>query len=140
MPQNPGEDAVRAIRASVWGAPDEALGGLPLGAAFAAFALGFIVGEETRARLTQRSLDARVARARARDRPRSGAGRSHRRAHDRARREPLSPSASGSRLRLRFRAAALGLELLVGHVHVGLVAVVADQREHDAEGRPRTAG
>jgi hypothetical protein len=47
MPQNPGEDAVRAVRATVWGAPDDALGGLPLGVAFAAFALGFIVGEET---------------------------------------------------------------------------------------------
>jgi hypothetical protein len=47
MPQNPGEDAVRAVRATIWGAPDDALGGLPLGVAFAAFALGFIVGEET---------------------------------------------------------------------------------------------
>jgi hypothetical protein len=46
VPQNPGEDAVRAIRAAVWGAPDEAVGGLPLGVAFAAFTLGFIVGEE----------------------------------------------------------------------------------------------
>ena len=46
QPQNPGEDAVRAIRAAVWGAPDEAVGGLPLGVAFAAFTLGFIVGEE----------------------------------------------------------------------------------------------
>lgn len=46
VPQNPGEDAVRAVRASVWGAPDDALDGLPLGTAFAAFALGFIAGEE----------------------------------------------------------------------------------------------
>jgi hypothetical protein len=46
LPQNPGEDAVRAVRAAVWGAPDDALGGLPLGVAFAAFTLGFIVGEE----------------------------------------------------------------------------------------------
>lgn len=46
MPLNPGEDAVRTIRATVWGAPDDALDGLPLGAAFAAFALGFIGGEE----------------------------------------------------------------------------------------------
>ncbi|GAA1990510.1 hypothetical protein [Microbacterium pumilum] len=52
MPLNPGEDAVRSIRATVWGAPDDALGGLPLGAAFAAFALGFIVGEETAPVLT----------------------------------------------------------------------------------------
>lgn len=47
VPENPGEDAVRAVRANVWGAPDDALAGLPLGASFAAFALGFIVGEET---------------------------------------------------------------------------------------------
>ena len=46
LPQNPGEDAVRAVRAAVWGAPDDAFGGLPLGVAFAAFTLGFIVGEE----------------------------------------------------------------------------------------------
>ncbi|WP_243074982.1 hypothetical protein [Microbacterium sp. SS28] len=46
MPADAGEDVVRVIRASVWGAPDDALQGLPLGAAFAAFAMGFIVGEE----------------------------------------------------------------------------------------------
>lgn len=46
IPENPGEDVVRMVRASVWGAPDDALGDLPLGAAFAAFGLGFIVGEE----------------------------------------------------------------------------------------------
>lgn len=46
LPQNPGEDAVRAVRAAVWGVPDDVLGGLPLGVAFAAFTLGFIVGEE----------------------------------------------------------------------------------------------
>lgn len=46
MPQDPGEDIVRTVRASVWGQPDEALGGLPLGAAFAAFTLGFIGGDE----------------------------------------------------------------------------------------------
>jgi hypothetical protein len=46
MPADPGEDVVRTVRASVWGAPDDALGGLPLGVAFAAFALGFIAGEE----------------------------------------------------------------------------------------------
>lgn len=46
LPQDPGEDAVRAVRASVWGLPDDALGGLPLGVAFAAFTLGFIGGEE----------------------------------------------------------------------------------------------
>jgi hypothetical protein len=46
LPQNPGEDAVRAVRAAVWGVPDDALGGLPLGVAFAAFTLGFVGGEE----------------------------------------------------------------------------------------------
>ncbi len=46
MPQNPGEDVVRSVRASVWGVPDAALDDLPLGTAFAAFGLGFIVGEE----------------------------------------------------------------------------------------------
>lgn len=46
MPQDPGEDVVRTVRADVWGRPDPALGGLPLGAAFTAFALGFIGGEE----------------------------------------------------------------------------------------------
>lgn len=46
VPADPGEDAVHAVRARVWGAGDDALGGLPLGVAFAAFALGFIVGEE----------------------------------------------------------------------------------------------
>ena len=46
VPADSGEDAVRAVRAAVWGPPDDALDGLPLGAAFAAFALGFIVGEE----------------------------------------------------------------------------------------------
>lgn len=46
VPTDAGEDVVRAIRGDVWGAPDEALLGLPLGVAFAAFALGFIGGEE----------------------------------------------------------------------------------------------
>ena len=52
MPADPGEDVVRTVRASVWGAPDAQLEGLPLGAAFAAFALGFIVGEEDARLLT----------------------------------------------------------------------------------------
>jgi hypothetical protein len=55
LPQNPGEDAVRAVRAAVWGAPDEQLGGLPLGVAFAAFTMGFIVGEEDAALRTSGS-------------------------------------------------------------------------------------
>lgn len=46
VPRDAGEDAVRAVRASVWGTPDAELEGLPLGVAFAAFALGFIGGDE----------------------------------------------------------------------------------------------
>lgn len=46
LPADAGEDVVRVVRAQVWGQPDEALGGLPLGTAFAAFALGFIAGGE----------------------------------------------------------------------------------------------
>lgn len=46
VPRDAGEDAVRAVRAAVWGRSDDELDGLPLGAAFAAFALGFIAGEE----------------------------------------------------------------------------------------------
>ena len=46
VPTDAGEDVVRTVRASVWGEPDAALGGLPRGAAFAAFAMGFIAGEE----------------------------------------------------------------------------------------------
>jgi hypothetical protein len=52
VPADPGEDVVRTVRASVWGAVDEQLAGLPLGAAFAAFALGFIVGGEDASVLT----------------------------------------------------------------------------------------
>lgn len=47
MPADPGEDVVRSVRARVWGESDSAMSGLPRGAAFAAFAMGFIVGEET---------------------------------------------------------------------------------------------
>lgn len=46
LPADAGEDVVRVIRAQVWGQPDEALADLPLGVAFAAFALGFIGGSE----------------------------------------------------------------------------------------------
>lgn len=46
MPRDPGEDAVRALRAAVWSPPDDDIAGLPLGVAFAAFAFGFIGGEE----------------------------------------------------------------------------------------------
>lgn len=41
-----GEEAVRALRAAIWGEPDEDLAGLPRGVAFAAHAFGFISGEE----------------------------------------------------------------------------------------------
>lgn len=46
VPVDAGEDAVRSVRAATWGPPDAELGGVPLGVAFAAFALGFIAGEE----------------------------------------------------------------------------------------------
>lgn len=41
-----GEEAVRALRAAIWGEPDEELDELPRGIAFAAHAFGFISGEE----------------------------------------------------------------------------------------------
>lgn len=41
-----GEEAVRALRAAIWGEPDDDLLGLPRGVAFAADAFGFISGEE----------------------------------------------------------------------------------------------
>lgn len=47
VPTNPGEEIVRTIRSDVWGRTDDQLAELPLGVAFAAFALGFIGGEET---------------------------------------------------------------------------------------------
>jgi hypothetical protein len=59
VPTDAGEDVVRAIRGDVWGAPDEALLGLPLGVAFAAFSLGFIGGEED-ARVTSSGRWTRV--------------------------------------------------------------------------------
>lgn len=46
VPTDAGEDAVRAVRAAVWGRTDDALEGLPLGVSFAAHALGFIAGAE----------------------------------------------------------------------------------------------
>ncbi|MDQ4212640.1 hypothetical protein [Microbacterium capsulatum] len=45
-PSGAGEEAVRALRAAIWGEPDEDLGGLPRGVAFAAHAFGFISGAE----------------------------------------------------------------------------------------------
>lgn len=47
VPTDAGEDVVRTVRAAIWGAEDGELDGLPHGVAFAAFALGFIAGEET---------------------------------------------------------------------------------------------
>lgn len=46
VPASAGEDVVRALQADVWGPADPELSGLPRGVAFAAFALGFIAGEE----------------------------------------------------------------------------------------------
>lgn len=45
-PDGAGEDAVRALRAAIWGEPDDALLDLPRGVAFAAHAFGFISGAE----------------------------------------------------------------------------------------------
>lgn len=42
-----GEEAVRALRAAIWGEGDEDLAGLPRGVAFAAHAFGFVSGEES---------------------------------------------------------------------------------------------
>lgn len=49
LPDAAGEEIVRGVRSRIWGAPDEDLDGLPAGVAFAAFALGFIHGDETAA-------------------------------------------------------------------------------------------
>ncbi|MEV8272594.1 hypothetical protein [Microbacterium sp. NPDC077184] len=46
MPADPGEDIVHTVRAAVWGESDTALLDVARGCAFAAFALGFIAGEE----------------------------------------------------------------------------------------------
>jgi len=45
-PAGAGEEAVRALRAAIWGEPDDDLFGLPRGIAFAAHAFGFISGAE----------------------------------------------------------------------------------------------
>jgi len=62
-PDGAGEDAVRTLRARIWGEPDEALHGLPRGVAFAAHAFGFISGAET-VRVTASGRWARLAFAR----------------------------------------------------------------------------
>lgn len=46
LPADPGTEIVTQVRAEVWGADDDALDGIARGAAFAAFALGFIAGDE----------------------------------------------------------------------------------------------
>ncbi|MGW8483884.1 hypothetical protein ACWGJP_12185 [Microbacterium sp. NPDC055903] len=46
MTPGAGEEAVRMLRAGIWGEPDDELAGLPRGVAFAAHAFGFISGEE----------------------------------------------------------------------------------------------
>lgn len=46
LPTDPGEDVVRTVRSGVWAPADSDLDELPLGTAFAAFAMGFIAGEE----------------------------------------------------------------------------------------------
>lgn len=53
VPADAGEDIVHTVRSHVWGEEDALLGGLPRGVAFAAFALGFIAGEETAVIRTQ---------------------------------------------------------------------------------------
>ncbi|UNK72333.1 hypothetical protein [Microbacterium sp. H1-D42] len=62
-PDGAGEEAVRALRAQIWGEPDEALLGLPRGVAFAAHAFGFISGSE-QVRITQSGRWTRLAFAR----------------------------------------------------------------------------
>lgn len=52
VPTDAGEDAVRTVRAAIWGMPEPALGDLPLGVAFAAATLGFVNGAETARVLT----------------------------------------------------------------------------------------
>lgn len=46
MTPGAGEEAVRSLRARIWGEPDEELADLPRGVAFAADAFGFISGDE----------------------------------------------------------------------------------------------
>ncbi|WP_100810802.1 MULTISPECIES: hypothetical protein [unclassified Microbacterium] len=46
VPTDAGAEAIQRVRSSVWGEPVEAWAGVPLGAGFAAVALGFIVGSE----------------------------------------------------------------------------------------------
>ncbi|WP_317451785.1 hypothetical protein [Microbacterium sp. NIBRBAC000506063] len=54
---------MRALRATVWGEPDDDLSGLPRGVAFSADAFGFISGEE-QAQVTTSGRWTRVSFAR----------------------------------------------------------------------------
>ncbi|MFD5214994.1 hypothetical protein [Microbacterium sp. NPDC058345] len=62
-PAGAGEEAVRTLRARIWGEPDDALLGLPRGVAFAAHAFGFISGAES-VRVTASGRWTRLAFAR----------------------------------------------------------------------------
>lgn len=46
LPDAPGEEIVRTIREGVWGRAEATMAGVPLGAAYAAFSWGFVVGNE----------------------------------------------------------------------------------------------
>jgi len=59
-PEGSGAEAGRALRARIWGEPDEDLRGLPRGVAFAAQAFGFILGAE-QVRVTQSGRWTRLA-------------------------------------------------------------------------------
>lgn len=59
-PDGSGEDAVRSLRARIWGEPDEALHDLPRGVAFAAHAFGFLSGAE-QVRVTESGRWTRLA-------------------------------------------------------------------------------
>lgn len=74
LPTGAGDEVVQAVRAEIWGAPDDALDGLPRGLAFAAFALGFIGGAE-RAAIRRSGVWTRMSLARGHVLVRSGAPR-----------------------------------------------------------------
>lgn len=59
-PTGAGEEAVRSLRARIWGEPDDNLLGLPRGVAFAAHAFGFISGAE-QVRVTESGRWTRLA-------------------------------------------------------------------------------
>ncbi|HXH34166.1 MAG TPA: hypothetical protein VNJ54_07105 [Plantibacter sp.] len=52
LPDNPGEDVVRAVRGKVWGEPEDEFGGLPRGVSFVASAFGFLGDEPETAIVT----------------------------------------------------------------------------------------